>query len=404
MEMQKRKFTMNQITMDYQAPEQVIEENEEEFSSPEQETGNDLLVVEPDKARIVKMFSEKNGLDPIIEEIKKKVGEEVFDVASEKGRERIGSVARQIGSAKKFMERSALELTEGWRSKTAAVNAEKKRMIEEMDLLRDSVLAPRLKFDQIEKDRKSKHENGLTEIESLVVFDETPDSDVLKQRIQKISLYKNRDWQEFEDRYNQASDRVEKRLNSLLEERVKYEKEQAELERLRKEKQERKQKEHEERLKKEAAETARLEAEAKAKAEREAAEKLRQEEIAREKADRDRVEREKAEAEQRAKDAEEKAKADAAKAEQEKKVAAERAEREKREAVEAERKRQEDEKAKAEAERQKRESDKAHHEKINSEARDDIMLALGDGYSEELAKSVVEAIAKGKIRNVKIQY
>ena len=255
---------MNQATFDYvpdepeETPvEQVVEGDD--CSNPtvkthleeQEETGTDLLVVEPDKGKIVKMFSEEDGLKPVIDEIKKKVEAEVFDVSTEKGRERMGSVARQIGSAKKFMEKTALELTEDWRSKTSAVNAEKKRMIEEMDTLRDKVLAPRKEYERIEAERVAGHEKALQDIEDLVSFEETPNSDILKQRIQKLSLFKNRDWQEFEARGIDAQERVKSRLETILEERVKYEEEQAELERLRKEKEERERQEREEALKKE---------------------------------------------------------------------------------------------------------------------------------------------------------
>ena len=135
-------------------------------------TITDLSVfVEERKSTALVAFSTTNGLDPIIEEIKRRVAKEKLDVTTPKGRERIGTLARQVGSAKKRLEEMALGLTEDWRLKVSAVNSEKARMIKEMDALRDSILAPRIAYEEIEKNRVAAHNAALDEINNHAIND-----------------------------------------------------------------------------------------------------------------------------------------------------------------------------------------------------------------------------------------
>lgn len=377
---------------------------------------NDLIPLE--NVNALEVFSTDGGLDPVIERIKEQVRSEQFDVSTEDGRRRIGSVAKKIGSAKVTLQNMAMELTEDWRKKTKAVNDEKRRMTEELDALRDEVKAPLDEFKAREAARIENHELRLEAMKNTANFEgfAAPDSDELKEAIEVLGKLHTiaddntqYDWQEFANRARELHDVTLERLKGMLNERVKYEAEQAELERLRKEKEERERQEHEAKLKAEAAEKARIEAEQKAareKAEAEAKAKAEQERLEREK----REAAERAEAEKQARiAAEEKAKADA-------KAAAEKAEADKQAAIEAERKRVEAEKQAETEAAAKREADKKHKAKINNEAAADIAALLGaDGdqseaglfaneQTQKAAQAIVTAIAQGKIKHVNIVY
>ena len=151
------------------------------------------------------------------------------------------------------------------------------------------------------------------------------------------------------------------KLEGMIAARVKYEADQAELEKLRKESEARAQAERDDKIRCEATERARHEAEEKAKREIEAAQ------------------RKQYEAEQAAKRAEQEAR--------------DKMEREQRDAA-----------AKAEAERKAEEARKAktkHREKIEKEAKTSLVNLAID---EELASQIVEAIKQGLIKNVTINY
>ncbi len=189
--------------------------------------------------QIVAMFSNDKGLDPVIDEIRKQIEAETFDVTTEKGRDRIGSVARQIGSQKVKLEKAADTLTEDWRVKTKAVTSEKTRMAKEMDALRDKVLAPREEFQNRETDRVKAHEDAIAAIAGLPLWMDgngiafLPTAEQVQQRLEKLPALFQRDWQEFGDRATKEHERVQEAMNKLLAERKKHEEDQAELARLR---------------------------------------------------------------------------------------------------------------------------------------------------------------------------
>lgn len=370
---------------------------------PEATPSTDIVIAE--NLQPLEVFGKQGGLDPIIEGIKKQVRNEVFDVSTPEGRKRIASVAKKIGGAKAQLEKMAMGLTEDWRSQTSKVNAEKKRMKEELDALRDEIKDPLDEYRNREKVRVEEHERRLQAMADTANFEgfTDPDTGELKDALSTLEkLYTvafdntQQNWEEFSDRAKAVYDTTLGRLQRMLEAREKHEAEQAELEKLRKEKEERERKEHEERIAKEAAEKARVEAEQKAQREKEEA-------AAKAKAEQERIEHEKAAADKRAADAEQ-ARIDAeAKAKADAKAAAEKAEADKQAAIEKERADAED-KRKAEADATaKREADKKHRDKINQDAAVALSVAVPDLIMHQ-AVEVVEAIAAGKLPGVKINY
>lgn len=393
-------------------------------TAPGTETSTALVLIQQKDAP---QFFVANGLDPIIEKIRAEVTGIVPDISTPKGRKEIASLAYKVAQSKTAVDEMGKNLTEEWKTKSNAVDAERKRWREAMDALKEEVRAPLTEWENKEKERVAGHESALVEFDKLAVFTEPhPSSAEVANRLDSLaSLYDGRDWQEFAKRAELARDAALKRLESVLAASQKYEAEQAELARLRREEEERKRREHEERLKAEAAEQARKEAEEKAQ-------KAAEEEAARVKAEQERQEqerlriqqeadaaaareeaakREAAESEERARKAEEERLAAIAKAEADRIAAAEQAERDRREAEEAAAQRERDriaaEQRQREEEAAKREADKAHRAKINNAALEALLTVLaGDNLltAEAAAKAVVAAIAKGQIPHVKISY
>ena len=256
--------------IDFAAAEESPAAPATESTTPESPatTGTDIALVEQIKsANAVQVFSE-GGLDPFIKKIKEQVSSEVFDVTTKKGRERIGSVARQIGSAKQRLKERGAELTEDWRNKTTLVNAEIKRMEEEFDKLRDDVLAPREAYEQIEKDRVAAHEKALRDMEFFQewVSIDFPPAQIQTAIDQSATLYSGRDWQEFKERAEYWQMKNEKDLRDALARRMKKDADDAEAARLKAEEDERIRQAEEKRIADEASAKATKEAEEKAAA------------------------------------------------------------------------------------------------------------------------------------------
>ena len=267
----------------------------------EMNCGTDLALIAGNQSIVtIESFSKENGLDGVINKIKEQVQSEVFDVTTKKGRERIGSVARQIGSAKERLKEKAEEIIAEDLARINKVKSEAKRMGIALDKLRDEVLKPRDEYNQIERDRVKAHAEALEKLNILQRrVNPSYTVDEIERAInQNSDLIASRDWQEFKDRAQWLFNRNVQELSKALNDRKKFDDDQAELSRLREEEEKRKKKEEEDRIAKEAADKARQEAEAEAEKKR----KEMQEE-------QDRIQREKEQAEARANKLEEDRKA-----------------------------------------------------------------------------------------------
>jgi len=353
------------------------------MSTQNAETKQELVVI--DQQNTLVAFQKPDGLDPVIEEIRQKVKSEVYDISTKEGRDRIGSVARQIGSAKRRLKEMSQGLTSDWQTKTKIVTSEASRMEKELDSLRDEIKAPLDAYKKKEEDRIAKHECHLAAIRDASIFEFEPTIEQVEARLEEVKSYERANFEEFVDRKNEVYSCSEKvlteKLSALKEQKAKD----AELDKLRKEKEEREQKERDDQIAKDAADKATKDAEDKAEKEKIAAA--------------EKVEADKVKAQQEA-DAETKRLQDIAdKAEKDKADAETKAE----ESAESERQKIADEEKKKLAEAKKREDDKAHNKKINNEALTDILKA-GQGVSKEDAKNIVIAIAQGKVKHVTISY
>ncbi|MEP8884274.1 hypothetical protein ABKV35_04150 [Enterobacter kobei] len=318
----------------------------------------DLTVIEikPEQAPV--LYS-AGGLNGFLEQIRE-LAKEVPDVTTKKGRDRIGSLARMVGSSKTAIEKPGREYLKRLKEAVKPAEEELRVFTRECDAIRDAILKPRDEWEAEQERIKAEEAMNAMHAEALemnIKFDQELAAKF--EADHELALLMNKDF----DR-----DREEQRRQE----------EQA-------------QREHEERIKQEAADKAKREAEEKHKADLAAAARREADEKARAEL----AERQRIEAEQRA--AREKQEAEA------------RAEREKAAAVEAERlkaKQAEDarlaeEKRKAD-EQAKREADVKHRKTVGT----NIVNALTSNTSltREQAIEVLTALKDNLIPCAKIHY
>ena len=344
---------------------------------------NELQVLEQNV--IVAAFAKRGGTDELFEHIAQEVRSHVPDVTTKKGRDAIGSLAMKVSKSKTLIEKCGKELVAEQKAQIKMIDDDRISVVKKFDQLRDEILAPRDAWEQAEKDRIAKHEESILSInfyKTAVIADK--DSVWLKgviRNVEEIAI--NSSFEEYEEQAKIAKYETLEFLRTTLVAREKYEAEQAELERLRKEQQEREQRERDERIAKEAADKARIEAEAKALAEKQRFEREQKEQA-------ELAERQQREAAERE-----------ARLQAEKEAALLRAQQ----AAVMERQRIEREQAaKAEADRkatEAREADVAHKKQICSEA----LKGLTDlGVSADQGKSILNAINKGLAPHVSIKF
>lgn len=365
------------------------------------------------------------------------------DITTRKGRESLRSYAADIRSKKAAIDKDRLRLTEQWRDMVSQANAAGKEIKEQLEALAVEVRAPLTEWEDAEKAREAEVEKiiAMFRSERFVPMGEASDS--IRERgtvIHNIAI----DPDVFQDRAVEAerekADTVA-HLLAAMEQAIKTEKANEELERLRKAEAER---EAAEQAKREAeeAEARRIEEEKRAEEARLAAEKAEQERIA-------------AAAEQAKRDAEAKANEERKAAERKREYARQiidhikqvglgmiggqpqpygvllheleskieinddlgdlqdevRAIRDathaqltasmERAAAKAEQEEQADRDRQAEQERLARETDKANRAKVKTEAKQGLMSC---GADEETAKKIVIAIIAGEIAHVRMAF
>ena len=344
---------------------------------------NELQVLEQNV--IVAAFAKRGGTDELFEHIAQEVRSHVPDVTTKKGRDAIGSLAMKVSKSKTLIEKCGKELVAEQKAQIKLIDDDRISVVKKFDQLRDEILAPREAWEQAEKDRVAKCLEFLDEITELAKPEFLGNAAwQLKGYIDTLSDLKiDSRFMEFEDQAKLAKFETLEVLRKALADREKFESEQAELERLRKEQQEREQRERDERIAKEAADKARIEAEAKALAEKQRFEREQKEQA-------ELAERQQREAAERE-----------ARLQAEKEAALLRAQQ----AAVMERQRIEREQAaKAEADRKAEEARLANVEHMRSINNEILNKLCAIGLDEGQAKAVITAIAKNQIPHVSVKY
>ncbi|EDG5031779.1 hypothetical protein B7N05_14505 [Salmonella enterica subsp. enterica serovar Bovismorbificans] len=318
----------------------------------------DLTVIEIRPEQAPALYT-SGGLTGYLEQIRE-LAKEVPDVTTKKGRDRIGSLARMVGSSKTAIEKPGREYLKRLKEAVKPAEEELRVFTRECDAIRDAILKPREEWEAEQERIKAEEAMNAMHAEAQEMNEEFD-----RQRAAQI----------------EADHEMALLMNDKFDRDREEQRRQAEQA----------QRDHEERIKREAAEQARRDAEAKHKAEIEAAARREAEEKARAEL----AERQRIEAEQRA--AREKQEAEA------------RAEREKAAAVEAERlkAKQAEESRLAEQKRiadeqEKREADVKHRKAVGT----DIVNALtaNTSISREQAIEVLKALMDDLVPRTQINY
>ena len=317
----------------------------------------------------------------------------VPDLTTAKGRGEIAALAYKVTRTKTAIDAAGKKLNEEARAKINAVDEQRRKIREELDALAATVRKPLTEWEAKEEERTKAAANIFARLDNYVNIQTRGwSSDHVREHISDLNMIVL-DADVLRDDLGEAIAKKETALVALetaLAGAVQYEKDQAELARLRAEKEERERAERE-RIAQEAAERAEREREERERAA--AAEWERNAEIARLKAIEQAAEMARDEERRKAKQAEiDRAAAHAAelaKIEAENRRLAD-AERNRLAAIE-----------KAKREEEARAADRKHRSAIMSAAKSAIMTC---GADEETAKKIVLAIVAGEVPNTRISF
>ncbi len=346
-----------------------------------------LATIDVDKAE--DYFMKVESFTPILEKVRGAIIEfnhEFHDLSTEEGRASIASFAFKLAKTRTYIEGIGKKVAEDAKAKPKVIDATRRHVWDTIEKWQKDVRAPLTAWEEAEKDRKQTHIDEIRKIVELGVQEGKGRAAIyLKDCLGDLTTYQiPANAAEFEEEYKIAIAQAISQLQALLPHAEKAEAEAAELAALRAEKAARDAKEAAE-----AAERRRLaeiEREAQAQVERERARAAEETE---------RREREHqaqlAEAERARQDTELRHREEIEAAERKAVEAEEKARRGTAEALE-----------RRQAEDSARESNRSHRAKINRDAVAAFSSHLT--INADLAKKIVEAIARGEIPNVRIVY
>lgn len=340
----------------------------------------DIITVVFDQPQIA--LTDKAKGDAFLAAVRAETQKLVADVATTKGRDEIRSMAAKVTRSKTLVDKARLSLTADLRQQVSDINEAGKRITGSLDALADEVRKPLTVWEDMEKLREARVAETIAWLKQAAVVTITDTAEVVRERGAEVF---NREItkDEFGKRYQEAIDLQDLAVSTLkaaMERLEQEEADRAELARLRKADEERAAREREEREAREAEERAAAAAEAE-----------KQRAAAAEQAERDRIARAEQDAADRA------AREAQAAAQREINAANARA----AEAEQRERDRIAEEQREA-AEQAKRERNRAHRAQVMGEIKLAIMAA--GGIAEEQAVAIVQAMAKGSVPRVSVQF
>jgi len=350
---------------------------------------NELIVIPKETA--LEVFTQTNGLDQYIRQIEDEVNSFVPDISTAKSRAEIASKAAKVARIKTQIDGIGKDLVDRLKEQPKLVDAERKRMRDKLDALKDRVRKPLTDWENAEESRIAEIRAVLEMMKQIPAaeFGAVAIATHLK-RLKSTVIAKDR-FMEFTEEAAVIKDGFVDRCEKLLLQVEKHEAEQKELERLRAEKLAREQKEREEILVKEAEERGKREAEEAAKREIEkvqaaafsAQEKIRIEAEEKERArlaeeakkESDRLEKERAAKELQYQREQQKLRDEALKEAEAKRLAQEEA---------------------------SRIADKKHRKNIIDEAVSTLMAEAA--IPDVTAKEIINLILQGKVKHVSIKF
>lgn len=345
------------------------------------------------EATPVLVLTDKQKFSDFYEAMKAECDALQIDLATEKGRKAIASMAYKVARTKTAIDDAGKKLNEEARARINAVDESRREIRAQLDELKDEVRKPLTEWEQAEAERKRLAKESYDTVVAMGRVDLEDNAETVAARIVDLKAITMNP-----DVHLDAIDIAENArltaiasLQSAHARLTREERERAELERLRAEAAER---EEQERIAREAAEAARR---------KEADEKAAAEAKARAEAE------QKAREESAVKAAEERARQEAEAAARAEREATERAHAE---ALAAEKRRADEIEAAARAEAARiareaseqaaRDADRAHRSEVMRAAKEAIMKAgLID---ESSAKAIVRAIGAGNVPNISIRF
>jgi hypothetical protein len=157
-----------------------------------------------------------NKVDGLIEKIRAEVTVEAPDTSSAKGRKRIKSLAYKVAQTKTALDKAGAALVEDAKRQVDTVNAERRKLREGLDALRDEVRKPADDWEAAEALRVSLHRGNIDLITGKTAT-HTDDPGDISAKIESVNAICVDDtWDEFESEARAAKEAALSALEQAL--------------------------------------------------------------------------------------------------------------------------------------------------------------------------------------------
>jgi colicin import membrane protein len=180
------------------------------------------------------VFEGDDAHEKLVVRLEEYVRAQPQDMATEKGRDAIRSLAAKVSRTKTGLDDLGKDFVAALKKQTGAVDAKRKLIRDRLDVLRDEVRNPLTVFEEAEANRVNEHERLLVSLAGVAVFTAVPTVAEIDDRLAKLEPFTTRFWEEFSDRAIEGIDEATNKLNGFRAATVKQEADAAELVALRK--------------------------------------------------------------------------------------------------------------------------------------------------------------------------
>ena len=177
------------------------------------------------------------GLGRFIDAVRAEVCAEVPDLKTRKGRERIASLSATVSKRKASVEKPGRDYLRHIKTLPKVVEDELREFVSTMNTLRDEIRQPLTDWEATEQARKDRHVDAVQSIHDFCLDLSDINAAALLESIASVEAIRmGYQWEEFEAEAARAKDSTLIAVRAALIKREQYEAEQAELARLRAEK------------------------------------------------------------------------------------------------------------------------------------------------------------------------
>lgn len=171
----------------------------------------------PERTELVALFKQEGGLDPLIARIAAEVRAHVPDLTTAKGRDAVKSLAYKVARSKTMLDDAGKLLTDEQRKAIGIVDAQRRRLRDQLDALRDEARKPLDDWEAAEAERVAKIKARLARLNEAAPEEETDEA--FTALIAKVEAVNPEDgsWGEYLLDATKAKDATLKRLRDAAE-------------------------------------------------------------------------------------------------------------------------------------------------------------------------------------------